>query len=137
MFTSARPGAQAALRRVRRCVIAGMLAVMACGAAVAGDQRPPRWVAKSYAAALESFREGRFPEAYGRFMAIAEWGYAPAAKHALWMCENGQELFGSAFDCAPYEVHGWAVLAGVDPAEALRRIHPSLPGAVVAARLHR
>ena len=137
IFTGARAAGQAVLGRARLCVIAGTLAATACGSVMAAEQRPPRWIASSYAAAVASFREGRFPEAYGRFMAIAEWGYAPAARHALWMCENGQELFGSAFDCAPHEIQGWAVLAGVDPAQALRRIHPALPAAVVAARLPR
>ena len=99
------------------------VALPAEAAQTAGTQ-PPRWMAARYAEALSSFRQARFPEAYGRFVAIAEWGYAPAARHALWMCENGQELFGRPFDCAPHEIQTWALQTGGNPRDALRRIYP-------------
>ena len=112
-------------------LVAGLLlaltipgAALQADAAPAAASQPPRWMAARYAEALTSFRRARFPEAYGRFVALAEWGYAPAARHALWMCENGQELFGSPFDCAPHEIQTWALQAGGNPREALRRIYP-------------
>jgi hypothetical protein len=66
-----------------------------------------------HARALESFRAGRFPEAYGRFMGLANAGHPASARYALWMCENGLALFGKDWDCAPHEVEDWALAAGV------------------------
>lgn len=66
-----------------------------------------------HAQAVESFRQGRFSEAYGRFVQLANAGHAPAAGTALWMCQHGLELFGRDWDCAPHEVDDWASLAGV------------------------
>jgi hypothetical protein len=63
--------------------------------------------------ALESFRQGRFPEAYGRFIDLANAGHPASARYALWMCEQGPSLFGKDWDCAPHEVEDWARLAGV------------------------
>ena len=88
--------------------------------------KPPRWMSADYAAAVSSFRQARFPEAYGRFVALASWSHAPAARQALWMCEHGQELFGRPFDCTPQEVEWWAIQSGTDPGAAVRRIYPSL-----------
>jgi hypothetical protein len=66
-----------------------------------------------HARAVESFRQGRFPEAYGRFIDLANAGHAQSARYALWMCENGMLLFGKDWDCAPHEVEDWARTAGV------------------------
>lgn len=68
-----------------------------------------------HARAVESFRQGRFPEAYGRFIDLANAGHAQSARYALWMCENGMLLFGKDWDCAPHEVEDWARTAGVAP----------------------
>lgn len=113
-----------ALKRASTCFL--VLAVMQADSAVAADLEHPRWMSTAYAAAVSSFRQARFPEAYGRFVALAEWNHVPAARQALWMCENGQELFGRPFDCAPHEIESWAIQSGVDPREALRRIYPSM-----------
>ncbi len=111
-------------------------AVLSVPAQAAGD-KPPRWVANRHAEAVSLFRQARFPEAYGRFVALAEWGHAPAAVHALMMCENGQELFGSPFDCAPHEIQTWSIQTGGNPREALRRIYPGLVEAGLASRARR
>ena len=128
---AARPGQASAARLLGRLLLAQAIAWAAllplaapAAAAPAAVSKPPRWMAARYAEALTSFRQARFPEAYGRFVAIAEWGYVPAARHALWMCENGQELFGSPFDCAPHEIQTWALQVGTNPRDALRRIYP-------------
>ena len=63
--------------------------------------------------AVELFRQGRFPEAYGRFIELANAGHPASARHALWMCEQGPTLFGSDWDCAPHEVEDWTRAAGV------------------------
>ncbi len=74
---------------------------------------PPSLADKLQAQALESFRSGRFPEAYGRFIMLAEAGHPAAARYALWMCEHGPELFGKDWDCAAEQVEDWARAAGI------------------------
>ena len=74
-----------------------------------------------HAKAVESFRQGRFPEACGRFIGLANAGHPASARYALWMCEQGMALFGKDWDCAPHEAEDWARSAGVAPA-ALPRI---------------
>ena len=49
---------------------------------------------RMHARALESFRQGRFPEAYGQFIDLPNAGHPAAARYALWMCEHGLALFG-------------------------------------------
>lgn len=63
--------------------------------------------------ALQSFRQARFAEAYGRFIALADVGHPASAKYALFMCEHGPTLFGNDWDCAPNEVEDWAQAAGI------------------------
>ena len=84
-----------------------------------------------HAKAAEMFRQGRFPEAYGRFIELANAGHPASARYALWMCEQGPALFGKEWDCAPHEVEDWARLAGVPvpslvagPSAATRRVSP-------------
>ena len=72
-----------------------------------------RFAVRMHARAVELFRQGRFPEAYGRFIELANAGHPASARHALWMCEQGPTLFGSDWDCAPHEVEEWARTAGV------------------------
>lgn len=74
---------------------------------------PPTDAVRMHARAVELFRQGRFPEAYGRFIELANAGHPSSARHALWMCEQGPTLFGSDWDCAPHEVEDWARTAGV------------------------
>lgn len=82
-------------------------------AAPATPAAPIKQADRLHARALESFRQGRFPEAYGRFVGLANAGHPASARYALWMCENGLALFGKDWDCAPHEVEDWAQLAGV------------------------
>jgi hypothetical protein len=65
----------------------------------------------AHAQALDSFRRARFSEAYGRFIKLAEAGHAASARYAIWMCENGQALFGVPWDCAPQELEDWRAAA--------------------------
>jgi hypothetical protein len=99
-----------------------------------------------HARAVESFRQGRFPEAYGRFVDLANAGHARSARYALWMCENGMLLFGKDWDCAPHEVEDWARTAGVaqplisPPKYETPRLvvaQPMRRGQVVTSRLSR
>jgi hypothetical protein len=74
---------------------------------------PLPYAERMHARAVESFRQGRFPEAYGRFIDLANWGHAASARYALWMCEHGMALFGKDWDCAPHQVEDWSRAAGV------------------------
>ncbi len=88
-----------------------------------------------HAKAVESFRLGRFPEAYGRFIELADAGHPASARYALWMCEHGLELFGKDWDCAPQDVEDWAQLAGVPaPAIGLRSYAAAVKSTRTAAR---
>lgn len=89
--------------------------LMTAGApALAGGAAPRAMSGEElYAEAANHFRHGRFPQAYGRFIALADAGHAPSARMALMMCEHGPTLFGRDWDCAPQQVEAWAAAAGV------------------------
>jgi hypothetical protein len=84
----------------------GLVASLAAFAALPGpvavaQASPPTVADRLHGKAVESFRAGRFAEAYGRFVALAEAGHPASARYALWMCEHGPALFGSDWDCGP------------------------------------
>jgi hypothetical protein len=64
-----------------------------------------------HARAIAAFRAGRFSEAYGRFVALADLGDAEAARLALWMYQRGPSLFGSDWDATPDQLSDWTALA--------------------------
>lgn len=82
---------------------------------------PPRLADRLHAAAVESFRQARFAEAYGRFMALADAGHAPSAGIALWMWQHGPDLFGKDWDCSGEQLEAWSRLAGVPTPPLLAR----------------
>ena len=88
--------------------------------------------AQLYARAVASFQQGRFPDAYGRFIALANAGHAPAAELALFMSQNDTMLFGKDWDVTQEQLTAWAALTG-QPAPALKaRTYPRA-GAQAAA----
>lgn len=89
------------------------LTLMVSNGAVPVCAAPPSFAERMHARAVESFRQGRFPEAYGRFIDLANTGHPASARYALWMCEQGPALFGKDWDCAPHEAEEWARAAGV------------------------
>ncbi|WP_305751203.1 hypothetical protein [Leptothrix discophora] len=91
--------------------LVGALALLAGTLSAAAAQ--PTYAERMHARALDSFRQGRFPEAYGRFVDLANTGHPASARYALWMCEQGPALFGKEWDCAPHEAEDWARAAGV------------------------
>lgn len=95
---------------LRRMTLLPLLIV--CSAAPAASA-PGTYAERMHARAVESFRQGRFPEAYGRFIELANTGHPASAQYALWMCEQGPTLFGKDWDCAPYDAANWAIAAGV------------------------
>ncbi len=92
---------------------AAAMALLTTSTALAAS--PPSHAERMHALALESFRAGRFPEAYGRFIALAQIGHPASARYALWMCEQGLPLFGKNWDCSQDEVADWADAARVAP----------------------
>jgi hypothetical protein len=76
-------------------------------------------VEKLHAQAVASYREGRFAEAYGRFMRLADAGHGRSAKLALWMHQNGTTVFGSEWDSTPEQQQAWAEAAS-RPLEAMQ-----------------
>ncbi len=92
----------------------GVLFMSATSAAPPNMPVPPLPLAdRLHARAEHAFQQGRFPEAYGRFVALADAGHAPAARRALWMCEHGLAHFGRDWDCAPHQVADWAAAVGL------------------------
>lgn len=88
-----------------------------------------------HALAVAKFRHGRFPEAYGRFVQLANAGHAPSARLALWMCQNGPTLFGSDWDCTPDEAAEWAALSrDIAGGSSARWVHRQAPPPVEARR---
>lgn len=88
------------------------LFVLGCHAPVALAQKAPSAAERQHASALASFREARFAEAYGRFIALADAGHAPAAGLALWMYLQGPTVFGKDWDSSQEQLTAWAKLAG-------------------------
>jgi hypothetical protein len=80
-----------------------------------------------HARALESFRQGRFPEAYGRFVDLANAGHPVSARYALWMCAEGPRLFGKDWDCAPHEVEDWTRISESAPGDRGKPCHSLSP----------
>ena len=64
-----------------------------------------------HARAVDAFRAGRFPEAYGRFVRLADLGDAEAARLALWMYQRGPTLFGREWDATPEQIADWSAHA--------------------------
>ena len=62
--------------------------------------------------AVTSFQQGRFPEAYGRFMALADAGHAPSAEVALFMAQNSTAVFSKDWDVTQEQLTAWAALTG-------------------------
>lgn len=94
---------------------------------------PATCAERMHARAVESFRQGRFPEAHGRFIDMANSGHPASARYALLMCEQGSALFGKDWDCAPHEAGDWARAAGVPWSQ----IAVSQPVAQTSSRRHR
>lgn len=88
---------------------------------------------KLYANAVASFQQARFSEAYGRFIALADAGHAPAAELALFMAQNSSTLFGNDWDVTQEQLTDWAALTG-RPAPVLKGRNYLQRGAQVHAR---
>ena len=74
-------------------------------------QAKPGMAERLHANAVASFREARFPKAYGRFIALADAGHAPSAEMALWMFKHGPTVFDCDWDSSQNQLTAWAQLA--------------------------
>lgn len=96
-------------RRTATRLAAGLLGLAAAACAHA---QPAPQQDRLYTHAVASFQQGRFSEAYGRLMALANAGHPLAAQQALFMAQNAVTLFGKDWDVSPDELARWAALAG-------------------------
>ena len=115
--------------------IAVALVVFGCHAPTAFAQPAPSISDRLHANAVASFRQARFPEAYGRFIQLADAGHAPSAELALWMYLNGPSLFGREWDSSPEQLAAWAQLARQPAPTMAAHVYPhSLVPAVSRSR---
>lgn len=106
------------------------LLVLGCHAPSAVAQTTPGMAERLHAHAVASFRQARFPEAYGRFSALADAGHAPSAEMALWMFKNATTVFGSDWDSTQEQLSAWAQLARQPVPVMVARHHPQTVSAV-------
>jgi hypothetical protein len=92
--------------------IPAALLVLGCHVPAAFAQPAPGAAERLHANAAASFRQARFSEAYGRFVALADAGHEPSARMALWMYQNDSMLFGKDWDSSPEQLTAWARLSG-------------------------
>ena len=114
--------------------VTAALLVLVCQAPVAFAQSASGAAERLHANAVASFRAARFPEAYGRFLALADAGHAPAAEQALWMYRHGPSLFGKDWDSSQDQLTAWAKLAG-QPAPTMVAVTYATTLTPVASRM--
>lgn len=72
---------------------------------------PPPSLEARFDAAIEAYRAGRYPVAYGQMVALAGEGHGEAARIALLMHRYGKRLYGSDWDATPDQIQRWLALA--------------------------
>lgn len=97
----------ASVRAIRRAV-----AVVAATLFIAtGAQAGAGAIAdREYAEAVQSFRNGRMAEAFGRFVDLANRGDPDSARVALFLHQYGPALYGKHWDAFPQDVAYWGTL---------------------------
>lgn len=105
--------------------IAVALVAFGCHAPAAFAQSAPSVSDRLHANAVASFRQARFPEAYGRFIQLADAGHAPSAELALWMYLNGPSLFGRDWDSTQEQLTAWAQLARQPVPTMVAHVYPN------------
>lgn len=110
--------------------------VLGCHTPGSSAQPAPGAAERLHAKALDSFRQARFSEAYGRLISLADAGHAPAAELALWMFLNGPTLFGKDWDSTQEQLTAWAQLAGQPVPTMVGRRYPQPPRTVALQAAH-
>jgi hypothetical protein len=98
---------------------------------IAPSDRPtmPRTeFAPTFADAAESLRNGRYADAYGRFVRLADEGDIDAARVALVMHALGPKLFGSAWDATAEQLVEWTHWSEAAATEELAQWRAALHG---------
>ncbi len=101
-----------------------VLLVLGCHVPGAYAQPVSGAAERLHANAIASFRQARFPEAYGRFIALADAGHAPSAEMALWMYLNGPTVFGRDWDSSQAQLTDWARLTGQPAPTMVASLYP-------------
>jgi hypothetical protein len=65
-----------------------------------------------YGQAVQLFKEGRWPKAFGRFCAAGSAGDADGARICLFMHQYGPTLYGSHWDASQDDLDYWKKVAG-------------------------
>ena len=112
--------------------VAAAALIGACLAPAAQAQSTSKRAEQLHSSAVASFQQARFPEAYGRFIALADAGHAPAAEMALFMAQNDMAVFGKDWDVTQEQLTAWSALTG-RPAPVLQA--RSYPLSVLSAAL--
>lgn len=107
-------------------LVLGLHAPGAVAQSVQPARSEPGVAERLHADALASFRQARFPEAYGRFIKLANAGHAPAAELALWMYLHGLSVFDEDWDSTQEQLTAWAELAGQAAPTMVVRSYPSV-----------
>jgi hypothetical protein len=87
----------------------------------------------TFADAAESLRIGRYAEAYGRFVRLADEGNVEAARIALVMHRFGPEVFGSAWDASVEQLAEWMQWSRAAAEKELAQLQVAARGSVVVA----
>ena len=98
-------------------------------------QSAPSVAERLHANALASTRQARFPDAYGRLIALADAGHAPAAELALWMYLHGPSVFGKERDSSQEQLTAWATLAGQSAPTMVASSYPRTVSPVASMNL--
>lgn len=73
-----------------------------------------------HAIAVAASQQGRYPEACGRFMKLADGGHVPSAEVALLIFQYSTTLFHSDWDASQAQLTAWSALIHW-PAPVLQR----------------
>lgn len=63
-----------------------------------------------YQLAIDSFKAGRYANAYGRAAELADAGHVPSARLALLIVQNGTSHFNTEFSATAGQVARWTAL---------------------------
>ena len=89
-------------------------------------------IAPTFASAAESLRTGRYADAYGRFVQLADEGDIDAGRIALVMHRFGPKVFGSTWDATVEQVADWTYRSEVAAQKELARLRAVMRGAAAA-----
>jgi hypothetical protein len=84
--------------------------------------------APTFADAAESLRSGRYADAYGRFVRLADEGEVDAARMALVMHRLGPKVFGSAWDATVEQLIEWTRWSQAASEEELAQLRAEVHG---------